>query len=162
MATMVDRLLDLADQMVGEGARSSALKRRAVSTAYYAVFHALAKSCAGTLLPSDDGNSEVYQRVYRALDHGPLREAFASKGPLKDRDNLKRIGELVVELQSQRERADYMPPTKGLFSQKSAESLVDQARLAVSEIEGLSDEDRIALAGWLLLKSRREIKSRSP
>jgi hypothetical protein len=59
---MVDRLLDLADQMVREGSGSSALRRRAVSTAYYAVFHALAKSCASILLPSIGRNSEVGNR----------------------------------------------------------------------------------------------------
>jgi hypothetical protein len=35
-----------------------------------------------------------------------------------------------------------------------AQDLVDQARQAVSEIERLSDEDRIALATLLLFKSR--------
>ena len=154
MATMVARLLDLADQLARDGAASSALRRRAVSTAYYAVFHALAKSCAGILLPSVDRNSQVYERVYRALDHGPLRAAFTTKGtPLKDRANLQRIGELVVQLQSERHRADYLPPNAGMFREE-ARNLVDQARRAVTEIERLSTGDRIALATWLLFKSR--------
>src|SRR5260370_41778992 len=130
MPTMVARLLELADQMAREGVRSSALRRRAVSTAYYAVFHALAKSCASILLPSIDRNSDTYQRVYRALDHGPLRAAFATTGPLKDREPLQKIGELVVQLQSERHRADYMPPSKGLFSRNKAETLIEKARRA--------------------------------
>ena len=154
MPTMVARLLDLADQMAREGARSSALRRRAVSTAYYAVFHALAKACAGILLPSVDRNSDTYQRVYRALDHGPLRVAFMSAGLLKDRHALREIGELVVELQNERHRADYMPPTRGLFSLHGAKVLIEKARRAVMEIERLSEEDRIALATSLLFKSR--------
>lgn len=154
MPTMVARLLELADQMAREGAKSSALRRRAVSTAYYAVFHALAKSCAGILLPSIDRNSDTYQRVYRALDHGPLRAAFTTTGPLKDRDTLQKIGELVVQLQSERHRADYMPLSKGLISRSKAETLVERARQAVFEIERLSNEDRIALATCLLFKSR--------
>jgi uncharacterized protein (UPF0332 family) len=154
MPTMVARLLDVADQMAREGARSSALRRRAVSTAYYAVFHALAKSCAGILLPSVDRDSEMYQRVYRALDHGPLRTAFATTGPLKDRETLQKIGELVVQLQSERHHADYMPPKKGLFSRSKAETLIGKARRAVTEIERLSDQNRVALATWLLFKSR--------
>jgi hypothetical protein len=36
----------------------------------------------------------------------------------------------------------------------SAKKLVDQARRAVSEIERLSDDDRVALATLLLFKSR--------
>jgi len=156
MPTMVARLLDLADQMARQGVRSSALRRRAVSTAYYAVFHALAKSCASILLPSVDRDSDTYHRVYRALDHGPLRVAFATTGPLKDREPLQKIGELVVQLQSERHRADYMPPSKGLFSRSKAETLVEKARQAVIEIEGLGDDDRVALATWLLFKSRSQ------
>ena len=154
MSTMVERLLDLADQLVREGRRSSALRRRAISTEYYAVFHALAKCCASILLPSMDRNSEIYERVYRALDHGPLKAAFMAKaGPLADRDSLQKIGNLVVRLQSERHRADYLPPNPNMFLE-SARKLVDQARRAVSEIERLSDDDRIALAALLLFKSR--------
>jgi uncharacterized protein (UPF0332 family) len=150
---MVGRLLDLAEDMVREGARSSAQKRRAVSTAYYAVFHALAKSRATTLLPSADRSADAYQRVYRALDHSPLRSAFTAK-PLKDRAALQKIGEWVVELQSARHRADYMPPVKGLFSQTEAEELVGKARQTVSEIERLGEDDCVALATLLLFKGR--------
>jgi hypothetical protein len=154
MATMVGRLLDLADQLVRD--TSSALRRRAVSTAYYAVFHALAKSCAGILLPSSiDRKSDAYQRIYRALDHGPLKAAFgAGAGPLRDRVPLKKIGEVVIQLQSERHRADYMPPSKAFFPQNQAETLIARARKAVMEIEALSNEDRVALATWLLFKSR--------
>jgi uncharacterized protein (UPF0332 family) len=154
--TMVGRLLELADQLAHEGARSSALRRRAVSTAYYAVFHALAKSCANILLPSVDKSSEVYERVYRALDHGPLKNAFSTKGSaLRDRDSLRDIGDLVVRLQSERNRADYLPP-KSLFTREEARALVNQARAVVGEIERLSDDDRAALATWLLFKSRSQ------
>jgi uncharacterized protein (UPF0332 family) len=130
--TMVNRLLDLADQMVREGSASSAIRRRAVSTAYYAVFHALAKSCASILLPSIGRNSEIYERVYRALDHGPLKKAFMTKGgPLKHRKSLRDIGELVIDLQSERHRADYLPPNTSIFSSDEAKTIVDQARRAV-------------------------------
>jgi uncharacterized protein (UPF0332 family) len=155
MITLARPLLDIADQLIHNGAGSFALKRRTVSTAYYAVFHALAKSCANTLLPSIERNSDAYQRVYRALDHGPLKAAFAAGGgPLRDRDPLKKIGEAVTQLQSERHRADYMPPSRNFFSPNQAESLVRRARETVTEIEGLSNRDRVALATSLLFKSR--------
>ena len=153
--TMVARLLDLADQMVREASASPAVRRRAVSTAYYAVFHALAKSCASILLPSIARNSEVYERVYRALDHGPLKNAFTTKdGPLKHRKSLRDIGEMVIGLQGERHRADYLPPSKSIFSSDQAKTIVDQARRAVIEIENLGDDDRITLATLLLFKGR--------
>ena len=148
MRTMAASLLDLADQLVEEGARRAALRRRAVSTAYYAVFHSLAKSCASILLPSIDRDSEAYERVYRALDHGSIK-AMTKGGS----DNLQKIGRLVVQLQIERHRADYLPPKKGLFLD-DAKLLVDQARRAVTEIESFGEEDRIALATSLLFKSR--------
>jgi len=153
MTTMVGRFLDLADQLAQE--KSAALRRRAVSTAYYAVFHALAKSCAGILLQSIDRKSDVYQRVYRALDHGPLKNAFeAGVSPLKGRAPLQKIGEVVILLQSERHRADYMPPSKALFSPDQSGALTAMARETVTEIDSLSSRDRVVLATWLLFKSR--------
>jgi uncharacterized protein (UPF0332 family) len=149
--TMVSRLLDAAELLLESGGRSGAFRRRAVSTAYYAVFHSLAKSSAGALL-SDDATEE-YVRVYRALDHGPLKSAFAT-GPLKDRDNLREIGTTVILLQSERHKADYLPPTKGVFTVKRARELVDQARDVVAAIEQLSSADRRTLAAHLLFKNR--------
>lgn len=152
--SMVARLLDLAEQLVQEGERSSALRRRAVSTAYYAVFHAMAKSCASILVPAVDRSSEAYERVYRALDHGALKSAFVIKGPLRERESLRRIGDLVITLQSERHKADYLPPNQRPFSSEDAQKLVLQARMAVSEIECLSEQDRCSLAIWLLFKNR--------
>lgn len=152
--TLVSRLLDAADKLVKEGRSSSAYKRRAVSTAYYAVFHALAKLCAETLLPSPDRKSEEYSRVYRALEHGSLKTAFAKK-PLSDREPLRKIGELVVGLQSERQDADYAPPLKKRYSQREAKNLVDRARQAVKEINSLGAEDCRTLATCLLFRTRQ-------
>jgi uncharacterized protein (UPF0332 family) len=153
---MVARLLDLADQLIDEGANSSALRRRAVSTAYYAVFHALAKSCTNALLQSIDRDSETYERVYRALDHGTLKNVFAAQGsPLRDREPLRAVGNLVIKLQSERHKADYLPPTHRPFSVEDAQELVEQARIAVRRIERLDEQDRVALAAWLLFRNRQ-------
>ena len=107
--TMVSLLLEAADRLVAEGPRSSAFKRRAVSTAHYAVFHALASVRADSLLESTDRDTDEYERVYRALEHGPLKSAFGRE-PLTDRDDFRRIGDLVISLQTERHRADYLPP----------------------------------------------------
>ena len=149
--TMVSRLLDAADLLLRNGRLSGAYRRRAVSTGYYAVFHCLAKTCASAL-HLEEGSGE-YVRVYRALDHGPLKSAFSS-GPLKDRRHLREIGNIVVLLQSERHKADYLPPTRGVFTAKQAQELVDQAREVISKIETLSLADRRTIAAYLLFKSR--------
>jgi uncharacterized protein (UPF0332 family) len=155
MATMVSRLLDAADLLIQEGSNSFAFRRRAVSTAYYAAFHALAKHCADELLQPIDRTSDEYSRVYRALEHGALKAAFSVQdSPLKKRENLRRIGDSFNRLQSERHRADYLPPIGNVFSRGRAKKLVDQAREAVMEIESLSGHDRRTLATLLLFKSR--------
>ena len=153
MATMVSRLLDLADGLLQSGPRSSAMRRRAVSTAYYAVFHALAKVCADELLPAARPDSDEYARVYRSLDHGSLKSAFRGV-PLADRDVFRNLGDLIVRLQSERHRADYAPPVQTVFTTEQAERLIAQGRRAVSGIEALDAADRRTLAVCLLFKAR--------
>jgi uncharacterized protein (UPF0332 family) len=155
MATMVSRLLEVADLLLRAGAHSSAFRRRAVSTAYYAVFHSLAKHCADDLLQPIDRTSDEYSRVYRALEHGALRSAFSRDSPLKKRKNLRDIGDLVIRLQSERHRADYLPPITNVFSLSQAQKPVDEARDIITDIESLSEQDRCVLATHLLFKNRQ-------
>lgn len=152
--TLISRLLDAADKLIEEGPSSSAFKRRAVSTAYYAVFHALARSCADSLLPRAARSSEEYSRIYRALDHGTLKTEFG-KSPLKNRETLRKIGDLVVRLQSERHLADYCPPSEKKFSRREAQKLVDQDRQAINEINSLDEADRRTLATCLLFRARQ-------
>ena len=149
---MVERLLMIARELEVMGKRSAILKRRAVSTAYYAVFHALARCCADELWGASGRASKEYERVYRALDHGPLRAAFAA-APLKDHPALAEIGGYVLVLQSARHRADYLPPAK-LFTSAQCSELVLTAKTAVAEIDSLSAVDRRVLAVHLLFKNR--------
>lgn len=154
--TMVERLLWLADQLSRQSAelKSPVVERRAVSTAYYAVFHALASLCTEELLDVDDGtkNASEYERVYRALDHGPLKTAFKS-APLKDLAPLNAIGERVVELQSERIRSDYLPSGR-LYKKTECGRLVRSAKSTVEMITQLSANDRRTLAVYLIFKNR--------
>jgi hypothetical protein len=154
--TMVARLLQLADDLAEEGKKSSALRRRAVSTAYYAVFHAIAKICADTLLESVSQRSDEYLRIYRALDHGPLKSNWqVNDSPLKKLESLRKIGELVIPLQSERIRADYLPPLPHPFSYSQAKEIVEQAQQAISSLSNLKSDERRTLAVWLLFKVRQ-------
>jgi hypothetical protein len=150
--TMVERLLALAAELAETSGKSLTLKRRAVSTAYYAVFHALAKLCADELLGGAiDLRSEEYVRVYRSLEHGTLKTAFKA-APL-NRGALQKIGSSVVELQSERIRSDYLPPQQ-LYSKDQCRDLVESAKSTVRSIAALSHGDRRSLAVSLLFKNR--------
>src|SRR5207237_8369588 len=72
-----DDLLELADHLARREPRrpKQVSLRRAISSAYYAVFHALAFLCAETLV----GGSKSWQAVtpvYRSLDHGGAKRLF--------------------------------------------------------------------------------------
>jgi hypothetical protein len=154
--TLAGRLLDAADLLLKNGTNSTAFRRRAVSTAYYAVFHAIDKLCADYVSRSARRSSDEYLRVYRALDHAPLKNAF-SQPPLKDHPILREIGSVVVLLQNERHRADYLPPIAGIFTHGRATELVGMAREVVRQIESIKpaqDECR-TLALSLLFKERK-------
>ena len=52
---------------------SQANLRRALSTAYYAVFHCLAATAADALMGK--GRNDAWHQTYRALEHGSARRA---------------------------------------------------------------------------------------
>ena len=58
----------------GKGRPREAELRRAVSTAYYALFHTLARSGADLLVGRTNRNQLAWQQAYRALDHEETRK----------------------------------------------------------------------------------------
>ncbi|MGV3551418.1 hypothetical protein [Rhizobium sp.] len=152
-ASMVDGLLLSAEELIRLKAKSAAYRRRAVSAAYYGVFHGLAKLCVETLLPRGRTEEELI-RVYRALDHGQLRTALG-QSPLKDHPDLREIGLAVIFLQGERHRADYLPPDKGLFPVADVQQIIAQARLTTEKLKNLDPASRRMLATCLLFKERK-------
>ena len=159
MPSMVERMLEQAAEMLDRHPGSKAAKRRAVSSAYYAVFHRLMEVCADAVLPDADPASGIYVKVYRALDHGPLKNAFKQAGPLRDHVQIRSIGEAVVELQSARMKADYLPAGydpegEQLFSTADVKRHLAQALRTIDRIDDLNAEDRRIIAIHLLFKDR--------
>ena len=90
----------------GRAPPAQARLRRAVSTAYYAMFHCLAASAADLFIGTE--RSPAWQRAYRALEHGKARTACRQvwtrrEFPAEIRDS----AEAFVELQRARQQADY-------------------------------------------------------
>ena len=151
--TMIERLLALAEQLAETSGKSLTLKRRAVSTAYYAVFHALAQLCADELLGhSFDRQSKEYERIYRSLEHGTLKKVFKEE-PLRRVAALEKIGNRLAELQSERIRSDYLP-SRALYTRDQCQDLVRSAKSVVRSIAALSTADRKTLAVFLLFRTR--------
>jgi uncharacterized protein (UPF0332 family) len=150
--TMAERLLWLAEDMARRGTHSLTAKRRAVSTAYYAVFHAIAALCVREILPDEDRASQEFERVYRSLEHGSLKSEF-SKLPLNNNRGLRPIGALVIQLQSERHRSDYLP-SRRLYTSETCMQHIQSARHAMKLLGQLSAKDRKILAVALLFRQR--------
>jgi uncharacterized protein (UPF0332 family) len=93
--------------------------RRAVSAAYYSLFHLLTDE-ASRLLVSGSARHELRQTLRRAFDHGEMKgaaRAFVGGTILRPllpvlkgrivQPELKRVAQAFVELQDQRHEADY-------------------------------------------------------
>ena len=78
-ATLLANYVDPADP---DGIPSEANLRRAVSTAYYAAFHALSQSCADTLVGpySTVSTREHWITAYRTLEHRHVRNQVQQPG----------------------------------------------------------------------------------
>lgn len=155
MPSMIDSMLRQAADLVERNPRSSAAKRRAVSSAYYATFHQLLALCAGSILPDGDVGTPEFERVYRTLDHGTLRHAFTA-APLRSNPVLSPIGFGFVQLQEARIKADYSPPRRNLFSLAEVTEYLARARALVSALTELDDPDRRVLVVHLLFPSRKK------
>ena len=127
---------------------------KAVSTAYYAMFHALAQNNAETLV-GDSGTERAtiaWSRTYRALEHRAayrqLRETQLTNfsGPVRE------FGVTFRALQEYRHRADYDPQSQ--FSRLEALSLIGAAESAIRNFLTATSEERRDLAAHVLFTSR--------
>ena len=146
--------LVLAEDLSENGKPRNSVRRRAISTAYYAVFHRLAQICAAEFIGSGPKlrNTTEYEQVYRQLDHVTVKTLF-NAAPLKDKPVLRQIGENAGELQSERNRSDYLPAQR-LYTRSRCQTLVQTAKSTLELIDNLSREDRRTLAIFLAFKKR--------
>jgi hypothetical protein len=156
MSLLEDRLITVAGDLcrrTGKRPRE-AFMRRAVSSAYYAVFHALCRLCADTIIGGIHHKSQAWERVYRGVSHTGAKAILTSSKELAAfPPEVEEFGVAFVLLQKEREQADYHPaPFEKYFA--DVESLVGQAANAIATLNKLEDAHRRALAAALLVKAR--------
>ena len=135
----------------GRKPRQSDLKR-ALSTAYYALFHTLAKCCADVMIGTNSQTRKAWQQVYRALDHNFAKNACQHGNISKFPKEIQDFANAFVALQSKRHSADYDPYSRVYKSQV----LVDlaNAELVMRGLHSAPARHRRAFAAWVLLKQR--------
>ena len=128
--------------------------KRALSAAYYAMFHALAKECADTIAGAGrDRSQAAWVQVYRALEHGVAKNACRqarNKGfPLQ----IVHFAELFAALQDERHAADYDPLS--FYSRADVTPLVADAAQAIADFGRAARADRRAFVALVLLREPR-------
>lgn len=136
--------------------------RRAVSTAYYAVFHLLASGAASQASPAAPAG--LSERVQRALEHGAMKEAAKrfEAGTLPDHVRslltnplpapLVSVARSFVRLQEMRHMADYDVASR--FERARAKNAVALATQLFVDWEAIrnTDDARVFLASLMFWK----------
>jgi hypothetical protein len=139
---------------------------RAISAAYYGVFHATITAAADQFVGVTKRSTSQYALVYRSVDHGWLRTLceevkkstltakYAPHAPSNGfGPNIVAFSAAVLELQEKRHAADYDP----MIRVKSSDAIlaVRTARAALSRFKKASSTRRKAFLSLLLFQPRR-------
>ena len=129
--------------------------RRAVSTAYYAMFHCLAVCCADLLVGGvgAERSEPAWRQAYRALEHGAARQrcnrtAIIQKFPVEIREFADRF----AGMQQKRHRADYGPEAR--YDKDDVLQDITDVAEAIARFQRVPVKDRRAFAVYLLLPLR--------
>ena len=127
--------------------------RRAISAAYYAVFHALTASNADALIgPANDQlTADAWVRIYRGLDHNQARsQLWQNRASLSASGQI--FADLFRDLQNERHNADYNP--RASFTAQTAVTWLDKAEAAITDFLQVSRSERAAVAILTLVRTR--------
>ena len=130
--------------------------RRAVSTTYYALFHAIAACCADTLVggPNSNRSEGAWLQVYRALEHGYARRRCAHRDIEKFPDEVQDFANQFVQMQQERHRADYSPA--GTFYKDWVLQKIAEAEYQLGRFSRVPLRDRRAFAVHVLMPVRAD------
>ena len=132
---------------------SQAAIRRAISTAYYAAFHALTASNADVLAGTGAGQfpSEAWIRAYRGLNHSYARAQLLQNRHLLS-TNGRIFADIFCQLQDERVQADYNPRVS--FTPESARIWMDKVEAASNDVLQTTQGERAAMAILTLVRPR--------
>lgn len=125
--------------------------RRAVSAAYYALFHYLIDQACRTSIGTQQAQTPFRQVIARGFEHGSMKQACKSfaGGTLPQGvarglpagfsipNHLQNVAQTFVELQEQRHLADY--DLSQMYSRAEVVALVQQAEQARIQFDQLTD-----------------------
>ena len=135
----------------GPGRPTQASLRRAVSTAYYALFHCLAATAADLFIGQQ--RTPAWHRTYRALEHGRARSACQEPTARRFPAEVRDFAEAFVAMQKARQRADYALDTDD-YQESDVLVYVGAAELAIGQFEKADIEAWRGFAALALFRQR--------
>lgn len=163
-----EHLLDQADRLTappGVGAPRQADLRRAISSSYYGIFHAIVTEAADVFVGKTQRDSPRYALVYRSIDHRSLRAIcedvvkptlpakylkYEPRGGFGS--DLIALATAVAELQEKRHLADYDPLFR--VSMSDAVLAVGTGRTALARFKSASRERQKAFLSLVVFSPR--------
>jgi hypothetical protein len=158
-----DRLFEHADALIN-GHKDETDLRRAISTAYYGVFHFILRHVADTIAGSGNRSTNLYSVVYRSVEHKPLKDLcdqfratilgpkVKPYAPTGDFGQIVDFAGLVYQLYEQRILADYVPVLT--FDIVNSRVIVGYGREAVKFFNTATPEQRAAFVALLVIKTK--------
>ena len=162
-------MIEVARHLTATGAAmplGNSYLRRAVSTAYYALFHTMLGAAADRFVGTAAKASAGYALLYRGYDHGQMRRLFEdlSKSTLKatlrsalNRNalspELRQVSTEFVALQDLRHLADYDPVTG--FNASDVSDIIDATEEAIGVFAQADAEEKSDLLALLLVGARK-------
>lgn len=151
-----DDLLDIARRLAGGNPTQTDL-RRAISSIYYAVFHAICQSNADTLVGDNpqDRDPLAWRQTYRALEHGYARQRCQqARQAGRFSLSLTSVANFFVAMQSLRHQADYDPDV--VFTRQQALTSITEADDYITAFRNAPARERRAFAVYVLMRERQD------
>ena len=129
--------------------------QRAVSDAYYAMFHTLAACCADMLIGVGYAarRRPEWRQIYRALEHGYARRQCSKNAALAQYPMaIRRFGGHFSETQLLRHTADYDPDAT--FVREDVLQIIDETERIIAEFNDAPADRRRAFAVHVLFRTR--------
>ena len=157
---ITDDLLDIAGRLAAGNSGNPPSQtdlRRAISSDYYALFHAVAQSNADTLVGDDptDRDQLAWRQAYRALEHGYARQRCqqAQRDP-RFSPAVQQLARYFGLIQTLRSRADYDPDET--FAQQEVQSAITQTGQRIAAFRATPARERRAFAVFILMRDRQD------
>lgn len=164
-----DHLLEQAEHLIERrpdgGEPREVELRRAVSAAYYGVFHYILAAATDEFVGPQDRGSPIYTLVYRSIDHRALRNLCAEvkkpnastkyskyAPPVGFARDLQNFAGSVLDLQEKRHSADYDPSVS--LGTRAARLAIATARRAIARFAEVSRAERQIFLALLLFPPR--------